>query len=271
MAKKDALSVPEKGALPVKAESGAKAAPVADAKMSISGHLVEIKSRLTWVIIALVVSIVVCSFFVDPIVVELINKGQGFSFVSIAPGEVVGSYVKIVLIAALVITAPVILYQIWGFIRPALEASEKRMGIFALLGGTGFFIVGVLFAYFVAAPFTLQFFVNFDTTGLIKAQVSIQSYIDFMLTTMVTFGLVFEMPMLTLFLSQLGIIKPKFLIKTRKYAILIIAIVAAILTPPDVISQITIAVPMLVLYEISILVCRVIAKRKDLKKAAQAA
>ena len=270
MAKKDALSVPNKGALLPKAKSGAETAS-ADVNMSIAGHLVEVKARLTRVILAFVAGIIAGSFVVEPIMSELIRTGRGFSFIYIDPGELVGSYIKVVLIISLVLSAPVILYQIWGFIRPALKASEKRMGLFALLGGTGFFIVGVLFAYLVAAPFTINFFVNFDTTGLVQAQISIKSYIDFMLTTMITFGLVFEMPMLTLFLSQLGIIKPKFLIKTRKYAILVIAVIAAILTPPDVVSQITIGVPMIVLYEISILVCRVIAKRKDLKKAAQAA
>ncbi|MGI6193297.1 MAG: twin-arginine translocase subunit TatC [Christensenellales bacterium] len=269
MAKNNALSVPDAAAPPAK-QSRPKVPPDG-AKMSLAGHLVEIKTRLTRVILTFIAGVVLCSFFVEAIITELINKGEGFSFVTIAAGELVGSYVKIVLIAALVLSGPVILYQIWGFVRPALEEHEKRMGLFALLGGTGFFILGVLFAYFVAAPFTLQFFANFDTTGLVKTQVSIQSYIDFMITTLVTFGLVFEMPMLTLFLSQLGIIKPKFLIKTRKYAILIIAILAAILTPPDVVSQITIAVPMLVLYEISIVVCRMIEKRKEQKKAAQAA
>ncbi len=140
-----------------------------------------------------------------------------------------------------------------------------------MLGGTGFFIAGVLFAYYVAAPFTINFFINFDTSGLINAQISFEKYISFMLSLMVTFGLVFEMPMLTMFLSQLGIVKPKFLISTRKYAVLIIFIVAAILTPPDVISQFTIAVPMLVLYEISIAVCRFIEKRKKTKNTAEEA
>jgi hypothetical protein len=178
MAKKDALSVQETGALQVKGEKGAKSPP-SDVRMSISGHLVEIKSRLTRVILAFVVGVIAGSFVVEPIMSELIRTGKGFSFIYIDPGELVGSYIKVVLIISLVLSAPVILYQIWGFVRPALEANEKRMGLFALLGGTGFFIVGMVFAYLVAAPFTINFFVNFDTTGLIKAQISIKSYIDF--------------------------------------------------------------------------------------------
>ena len=266
MANNDKKSPPEKGELQVYEKQ--KQAPADGAKMNISGHLTEIKSRLTWVIIAFVVSVIVCSIFVEPIVAELIKKGNGFNFVYISPGELVSSYVKIVMIASLVLTAPVILYQIWGFVRPALKTGEKRMGFLAMLGGTGFFIAGVLFAYYVAAPFTINFFINFDTSGLINAQISFEKYISFMLSLMVTFGLVFEMPM---FLSQLGIVKPKFLISTRKYAVLVIFIVAAILTPPDVISQFTIAVPMLVLYEISIAVCRFIEKRKKTKNTAEEA
>lgn len=235
------------------------------ATMSLSGHLSEIKSRLTWIIVIFVLSVVVGSIFVDVIVTEFVRKGSGFNFVYISPAELVTAYVKIVLIAGLVVTSPVILYQIWGFVSPALKQSEKRMGFFAMLGGAGFFLLGAAFAYFAAAPFTINFFVNFDTTGLIDAQISFESYIDFMLSLLVTFGLVFEMPMLTLFLSQLGIVKPQFLIKTRKYAILVIFIIAAVITPPDVVSQVTVALPMIILYEISIMVCRVIVKRKNAK------
>lgn len=239
--------------------------PATPTTMSLTGHLSEIKSRLTRIILVFVASVIVGSIFVDAIVTEFVRKGSGFSFVYIAPAELVTAYVKIVLVAALVVTSPVILYQIWGFVRPALKQSEKRMGFFAMLGGAGFFLLGAAFAYFAAAPFTINFFVNFDTTGLIDAQISFESYINFMLSLLVTFGLVFEMPMLTLFLSQLGIVKPQFLIKTRKYAILAIFIIAAIITPPDVVSQITVALPMIILYEISIVVCRVIVKRKKAK------
>lgn len=253
----------KKGKLP--ALSGATDA------MSLTSHLSELKTRISRIVIAFVAMVIVCSFFVETLVSEFIRKGEGFNFIYISPAELVTCYVQITLLAALVLAAPLILSELWGFVKPGLLQSEKRAGFLSLLGGTVFFILGAVFAYLVAAPFTLNFFATFGTTGQIDAQISFQSYVNFLLSTLLTFGLVFEMPMLTLFLSQLGIIKPKFLIKTRKIAVLLIFIIAAVITPPDIISQVAIAIPMLLLYEISILVCKVITKRKQEQENAEAA
>jgi len=242
----------------------------AGATMSIIGHLAEIRSRLIWIIVTLIASVIVCSFFVNELVARFIEMGQGFEFVYIAPAELITSYIKIVLIAGLVITSPVILFQIWRFIRPAIEPHEKRIGLFAIFGATGFFVIGALFAYFIAVPMTIGFFVRFDTTGYIVAQISVANYINFLLSMFVMFGLVFEIPVLTFFLAQLGIVKPYYLVKTRKYAILVIFVVAMIITPPDIVSQLVVGIPMVVLYEISIIISRIIAKRKALKEQREA-
>ena len=240
------------------------------ASMSIPGHLREIKTRLTRVILVFVAALVLSYLFSETIVIEFIRMGQVFDFVVIDPAEMVSCYVKITLVMAFVITSPVILHQIWGFVRPALLPSEKRIGFFSLLGGLFFFVVGAVFAYLVAVPFTLQFFVSFGALDVITPQISFLSYINFVLGTLVIFGVVFEMPMLTLFLTQIGLIKPKMLVKSRKIAILIIFIVAAIITPPDVVSQVVIALPMMLLYEISIWICKYIVKRKEAKEEAEA-
>lgn len=236
-------------------------------KMGLTDHLGELRSRIIIVAVAFGVFTIGSFIFVDPIVTAMMGRSKGFSFVYLSPAELVTSYVKLAVIMGIVLSSPVILYQIWGFLKPGLHVNEKRAGFGALLGGMVFFVLGAVFAYFVAIPFTLDFFLNFDTTGMISPMISFENYMSYIINTMLAFGAVFEMPVLTLLLSQLGILKPAAMVKFRKYAILLIFIVAAVITPPDVFSQVMVAVPMILLFEISVGVCRVIMKRKEVAEA----
>ena len=240
-------------------------------RMSLFGHLGEFRKRLGRVAGVLVLAFVVSYLFIEPVVTALVKLGSGFEFIYTSPTELLTSYIKVSLIMALVLSSPVIIYQIWAFVSPGLKSNEKRVGFGALVGGLGFFILGALFAYFVVIPFTLNFLLNFDSVGLIDPLISFSNYVSFLVSTMLAMGLVFEMPVLTVLLTMLGILKPKFLVKSRKYAILLIFIIAAIITPPDVISQVTVAVPMLLLYELSLVLCRLLFRRKEAKKAAEEA
>ena len=133
----------------------------------------------------------------------------------------------------------------------------------ALLGGFFFFCLGALFSYMVALPFMIQFLVNFSTSEFINSAISVASYLDFMIGMLLTFGVVFEEPMLAFVLTKLGILTPNILRKVRRYAIPVIFVIAAIITPPDVVSQFMVAVPMIGLYELSILISSVIYKKKQ--------
>lgn len=235
--------------------------------MTVMGHLREIRTRLVRVALVYVVLVVLCFLFIDSVSEALLRLGSGFNFVYTAPAELVTSYVKLTLVCALVLASPFVLYQIWGFVAPALTVREKRLGFLGLLGGLVFFLLGAVFAYFVAIPFMLEFFVNFNNSELITPMISYDNYLNFVLVTAVSFGVVFEMPVLSLLLSQFGILKPQFLRKFRKYALLIMAIVAAIITPPDVVSQVAILVPMMLLYELSVLISSAVVRRKASKNA----
>ena len=175
---------------------------------------------------------------------------------------------KLALILAVVVTSPVLIFQIWGFVSPALTKEEKRAVRPALLGGIYFFCLGAAFSYCVALPFMIQFLVNFSQSDFIHSSISVASYLDFMIGMLLTFGLVFEEPMLAFVLTSLGVLTPQLLRTVRSYAIPIIFVLAAVITPPDVVSQFMVAVPMIVLYELSILIsAAVYRKRQRAEKA----
>ncbi len=233
-------------------------------KMALTDHLGELRRRIIIVAVSLVVFFAaIFIFLIETIVKSMLSLAEGFQFIYIEPSELVTSYIKLAFVISLVVSSPIILYQIWGFLKPGLKTSEKRAGFGSLLGGFVFFALGITFAYLVAIPFTLDFFVRFETTGMISPMISFENYMSFIINTMLAFGCVFEMPILTVLLSQIGILKPRFMLRFRKYAIFLIFIIAAVITPPDVFSQIMVAIPMMLLFEISIGVCKLIVRRKE--------
>ena len=171
---------------------------------------------------------------------------------------------RVAVVGALVIASPVILYELYAFARPGLTKSESGILRIALLFGLFFFCLGLLFAYFIALPFMLNFLISLQYDQAlqesIKASISIASYLDFVLLMFIIFGCMFEMPLISVVLSRLGLLTPKMMNSLRPYAIIVIFIVAAIVTPPDVASQIMVAVPMILLYLLSTLLCKIFYK-----------
>lgn len=231
-------------------------------KMSLVSHLTELRKRLVICACFFLVAFGGCMSQTKWFVTQLIQKADGFSFVYITPTELVLSYLRLALIGGIVITCPIILYQVWGFVRPGLLMKERRVTFIILTFGMAMFAAGAAFAFVVVLPVMLQFFAQFQDPDIISPMVSIESYINFVATSLITFGAVFELPVVTVLLTMIGILNPIFLSKKRKYVILIIFIVAAVITPPDVISQILVALPMIVLFEVSILLCRLLFHRR---------
>ena len=233
--------------------------------MSLIGHLTEIRNRVAICFVTLIVAFFACFAFIKPLANELLEMGleAGFQYVYLSPSELLTSYFKLSMILAAVIVSPLLIYQIWSFVAPALTKKEKKAIRPALVGGLFFFALGAVFAYFVALPFMIQFLINYSASDFISSAISVASYLDFMIGMLLTFGLVFEEPMLAFVFSNLGIITPMLLRKVRSYAILMIFILAAVITPPDVVSQFMIAMPMLALYELSIIISSVIYKRRQ--------
>ena len=242
-----------------------------DGSMSLSGHLRELRNRILVCVILLVVVFGVCLSFAPHIVTALTNMGQRYNYVYvyIAPQELFLVYMNVALVGAVVVCFPVLAYQIYAFCSPGLSGKERGYISGSLVAGGLCFLVGVAFAYFISLPFMLRFLIQFTGEVDVSASISIQQYVSFLLTVFVIFGLVFELPVVSVLLTGLGLVRAEWLVKGRKVMVVIIFVLAAIITPPDIVSQVMVAVPMLGLYEISIALSRVVGKAK--KRTAEAA
>lgn len=248
-----------------------KEAASPDGSMSLSGHLRELRNRILVCVILLLVVFSVCLSFAPQIVTLLTDMGQRYNYVYvyIAPQELFLVYMNVALVGAVVVCFPVLAYQIYAFCSPGLSGKERGYISGSLVAGGLCFLVGVAFAYFISLPFMLRFLIQFTGQVDVSASISIQQYVSFLLTVFVIFGLVFELPVVSVLLTGLGLVRAEWLVKGRKVMIVVIFVLAAIITPPDIVSQIMVAVPMLALYEISIALSRVVGKAK--KSAAEAA
>jgi sec-independent protein translocase protein TatC len=236
-------------------------------KMSLISHLEELKTRLIRVSIVVGLGFGICYFFRDwsfrvitkPLVDAMPSQS---SMIFTGLPEAFFIHMKIAFFASLLFTAPYTLFEIWRFIAPGLYRDEKKYVFPFLFFSTLLFGSGVLFGYFVALPPAFAFFVSFSTDFL-KPMISFKEYLSLTLKFLLAFGLSFEMPVFIFFLAKIGIVNSKMLAKQRRYAILIIFIAAAILTPsPDALSQILMAIPLMFLYEVSIFVAKFARRNK---------
>ena len=230
--------------------------------MALSGHLRELRNRLVVCVICLVAVFLVCLYNAADIVKLLTDIGReyGYRYVYLSPQELLMEHFSVSLVAALCVALPLILYQVWAFIRPGLEKRENVFSVLAMVFGLVCFVGGVYFAYRLMLPFMLEFLIGIRVGTNIAASISVHNYISFLLTIFIIFGVVFELPVVSVLLTQLGLVKVEWMKKARKVIIVVIFFVAAVITPPDIVSQIMVAVPMLLLYELSILLCWVLMK-----------
>ena len=240
-----------------------------DGSMSLSGHLRELRNRILVVLAVFIIGVVVCFSSASPSVELLTGLGEdfGYQFVYIRPQELLMVYFTISLLGAFVLSLPVTAYEIFSFCSPGLKQLEKSMMLLGMIFGTVFFVVGVLFAYFITVPFMLRFLISFSSDVAVTASISIQEYMSFLLMVFTIFGVIFELPVLSVILTALGVVRPSWLVKARRPMIVAIFFVAAIITPPDIVSQIMVAIPIVALYEFSILLSRLVYKAKRKKEA----
>ncbi|NVO19669.1 MAG: twin-arginine translocase subunit TatC [Bacteroidetes bacterium] len=166
------------------------------------------------------------------------------------------THMTISMVAGLIIAMPYIFWQIWQFIKPALYEKERKYARTAVFIMSALFIIGVLFSYFFMVPWTLNFLGTYQVSSKVENQIALSSYISTVVNVILSVGATFELPVVIYVLARVGIISPEFLVKNRKYAFVIVLIIAAIITPPDVFSQIIVTIPLWALYEASILVAR---------------
>lgn len=232
--------------------------------LTLVGHLAELRKRLIYSAIVLIAAVLICYNYSEIVVKDIVNISPETEFVFIAPAELLMSYIKIAVVGGLVVAAPFLMIQIWLFISPGLKSEEKKYVIISLLTGSIFFIIGIIFSYIVVLPTMIKFFIGFQIEE-VQAMLSFRTYLDFVINTLLAFGLIFELPILMVLVTRLGLVKIEFLKNNRKMFILVIFIIAAILTPPDVISQILLGLPMLALFEIGILLSSMVQRREQTK------
>jgi len=248
----------------IKRKAQAEAIPD-DGSMTLTGHLKELRNRLIICVLVFVVGVVgflaISDKLIDLLTAMALNSN--YTFVSITPQEKLMQYFRVSILASIVLVIPVALYEIYAFARPGLKKSESFFFGATMLMGLGLFVVGVLFAYFISLPFMLNFMSTLEGADYIVNQTSIESYVSLCLTMFVVFGIVFEMPLVTVLLAKLGIANPDLMKKGRGIAIVLIFLVAAIITPPDIISQCMVALPMILLYFFSIFLSGIFYKPRS--------
>lgn len=242
-----------------------------DGTMTVSAHLKELRNRIAIILLAFAAAMIALIMVAPHLIMFFTEMGgrYGYQFVVIAPQEMLMQQFRLAVVCGLVVSSPVIFYEIYGFLRPGLSKGESSILRIALLLGMVFFALGVLFAYFIALPFMLNFLISLNNDEIllssIKASISVASYLDFVLLMFIIFGAMFELPLISIVLSRFGLLTPKMMQRLRPYAIIIIFILAAFITPPDVISQIMVAVPMMLLFFLSTFLCRVFYKQRQKK------
>ncbi len=235
-----------------------------DVEMSFLDHLEELRWRIIYALIGVVAGTIICWIFIDFLVnVVLLRPAQnaGATLQNLRPFGQIFLYFEVAMIGGVVLSIPNIFYQFWKFIAPALRKNEKKYILSIVIFSTVCFLAGIVFAYFSLLPYTMKFATQFGTTQ-IKNEFAIDEYLSIIISVMLGAGIIFELPMVSYFLTRLGILTPAFMKKYRRYAIVLIFIAAAFLTPPDPVSQVVLAVPLVLLYELSIFISKLALKKR---------
>ncbi len=245
--------------------------------MSFFEHLAELRTRIVHSAAAIVLGTFIgywlarplLAFVARPMVVAVRNAGLADKLVFTHPAGYLNQVITLALYLGIVIASPYVLYQIWLFVAPGLYKHERKGIILFIAPTVGLFCLGLVFAYYVILPNLLRFLVTFQGNGPFTPLISIEEYFDLVLIVLLGVGVIFETPMLILLLSIFGIVTPRFLWKNFRYAILVIAVVAAIITPtPDAMTMVIFMVPMILLYVVGIGVSAVVVRRKNRRAAA---
>lgn len=246
-------------------------------QMTFFEHLVELRKRIINSLLAVGASSL-AGWFIAPPFVEVITKpirtelaarGLNAQLVYTGPTDYLSLLIKLSIYIGLVLASPVVLYQIWLFVAPALYKHEKSAVTGFLFSTVFLFLGGIAFGYFLALPHILKFLISFQ--GPVVPLIRINDYFDLVLLVLVALGLVFELPILIFFLTLFGIVTPEFLVRNTKYAILVITVVAAIVTPtPDALTMLMVMLVMTVLYYLGVGVSWVVVRRRDRREAAEA-
>ena len=238
---------------------------ITEKEMPFLDHLEELRWRLLKSVISVFVMMFICFYFSDQFLDFLLYPGKQIDPpVALQVLKIQTIFIiklEIALVAGIILSLPVIFYQFWLFLAPGLLAKERRFIPVIVFASVLCFLAGGAFAYFIIIPYALEFFLGLAPTD-IQNNIAIDFYIGFLLRLIFVFGIVFELPILSFILTKIGILTPQFMRKYRKYSIVGAFIVGAILTPPDPTSQVMLAIPIILLYELSIFISAIFVKKE---------
>ena len=235
-----------------------------EVEMTFLDHLEELRWRIIYALIGVVIGTIVCWIFIDFLINIILLKpaiDAGITLQNLKPFGQIFLYFEVAMIGGVVVSIPNIFFQFWKFISPALRKKERKYILAIVFFSTFCFLVGIVFAYFSLLPYTMKFAAQFGTDK-IKNVFAIDEYLSIIISVMLGAGIIFELPMVSYFLTRLGILTPAFMKKYRKYSIVAIFIIAAFLTPPDPVSQVVLAIPLVLLYELSIFISKLAYKKR---------
>ena len=228
--------------------------------LSLVGHLTELRKHLILSVILFTVVTLIAFYFSDVLVDDMVSKAKTTQFVYLSPAELFTSYMRIAVVAGLLVSLPFFLNRLWVFVKPGLYETEVKTIRIALLLGFILFIAGMVFAYMLVLPMSLDFFARFQTER-VQSAVGFANYFDYVTKIVFSFALVFELPIVVVVLVSMRIFETAYLKKNRKYVLLIVVTIAAVITPPDVVSQVLLSVPMMLLFELGIFLGSIIEKK----------
>jgi len=234
--------------------------------MTVYEHIAELRKRLIYVVVFFFIAVIGGFFMAEPIIVYLqhTDEAKELTMNAFRITDPLKIYMQMAFVISFVLTTPVLFYHLWAFISPGLYHKERKVTLSYIPISLLLFIAGISFSYFILFPFVIDFMTRIADKLNINQVIGINEYFQFLFQITVPFGILFQLPVVIMFLTRLGILTPMFLSKIRKYAYFVLLVIAAFITPPDLISHLMVTIPLFILYEISIWISKIAYKKAQL-------